>query len=224
MSSFNQSQRDPLRIVRADRQTDRRRREGATWMRRVDSPAKFRNEKSSGNDNDTRSPSSSRLRFLSAMQRDRKPPRVLRVIPIRVSVSANHLIAPSSSTVLFTREGGRVGQEIVSRKAAETIGRTDESTTDGVRQAVGAPVSYFAGRGLGVGCRHSFGSHRGSLYRAFCHVWRRADTFIMKLETPRDGRDDDCRFVWQALLQRTKRAGNQALASTRGPHGIRQTT
>ena len=170
------------------------------------------------------------------MQRDRTPPRV-RVIPIRVSVSANHLIAPSSSTVLFTREGGRVGQEIVSRKAAETIGRTDESTTTGsgkrcVRpfhtlQAGAPPCLHPSLPGLdrsGVGCRHSFGSHRGSRYRAFCHVWRRADTFIMKLETPRDGRDDDCRFVWQALLQRTKRAGNQALVSTRGPHGIRQTT
>ena len=171
------------------------------------------------------------------MQRDRKPPRV-RVIPIRVSVSANHLIAPSSSTVLFTREGGRVGQEIVSRKAAETIGRTDESTTRR-GQASGRCARFILCRQgpllaslypslspgwIGVGCRHSFGSQRGSLYRAFCHVWRRADTFIMKLETPRDGRDDDCRFVWQALLQRTKRAGNQALVSTRGPHGIRQTT
>ena len=65
----------------------------------------------------------------------------------------------------------------------------------------------------------------GGLCTPFCHVWHRADTFIMKLETP-GWRMDDCTFVVR-LCGGEGRGGEPGVASvgqTRNLHSGRRFT
>ena len=133
------------------------------------SPAKFRNEKSSGNDNDTSFPHFTspfvRSFVRHARRTNERTPPLFRVAT-RVSVFANHLIAPSCLSCclpwfcLLGRERERESwsvrnrEEIVSRKAAvrerdsvlQSVGhrrtkgeRTTDGRTDGPRgQAMSA--------------------------------------------------------------------------------------
>ena len=177
-------------------------------------PAKFRNEKSSGNDNDTRALSSlSSLRHASRSDTSKSPNHSDSSLCLRKSLGRAILLGPTS-TVLFTREGELVRrlyrEKRQSYRPSVRDKRTSERTSQRRGQAVRRPFHTLQAPSILASVPLSPSLHRGLEWNRLPFV-RKSSRVSVPRVLPRvascghihnetgnsQTRRDDCGFVWR---------------------------